>query len=142
MVYHNTPPDSYKTPQFPSLNIKTLYDYSDDRKFTLYYIEDVWRFTVMWTLILYALFHLAAVLIAFFTHGKRVSSWKYLWAVPVVYLIIAGLEAILAGSIVGIMLGAVYRAGYYEMNTWIPCVWATISLLILVISSFSIQGGL
>lgn len=105
MVYHNTPPDSYKTPQFPSLNVKTLYDYSDDRKFTLYYIEDVWRFTVMWTLILYALFHLAAVLIAFFTHGKRVSSWKYLWAVPVVYLIIAGLEAILAGSIVGIMYG-------------------------------------
>ena len=28
------------------------------------------------------------------------------------------------------------------MNTWIPCTWAFINLLTLIISSFSIQGGL
>ena len=39
-------------------------------------------------------------------------------------------------------LGAVYNAGYYEMNTWIPLVWAFVSVLVLIISSFSIQGGL
>lgn len=39
-------------------------------------------------------------------------------------------------------LGAVYQAGYYEMNTWIPCTWGFINVLTLIISSFSIQGGL
>lgn len=39
-------------------------------------------------------------------------------------------------------LGAVYEAGYYQMNTWIPVVWAVVSVLVLVISSFSMQGGL
>lgn len=39
-------------------------------------------------------------------------------------------------------LGAVYQAGYYEMNTWVPCIWGFISVLTLIISSFSIQGGL
>lgn len=95
------PPATYKTPSFPSLNVKTVYDTTPDRRFTLYYIEDVWRFTVTWTLITYALFHLAAVFIAMFAHGWRISSWKYLWAIPVVYLVIAGVEAILAGSVVG-----------------------------------------
>ncbi|KAI6783903.1 uncharacterized protein J7T54_001779 [Emericellopsis cladophorae] len=140
--YHNPPPRNYQTPRFPSLNIGTVYDYSQDRRYTLYYVSDVWRFTVIWTLIVYALFHLGAVVVALLTHGWRISTWKYLWAVPIVYLVIAGLEAILSGSIVGLMLGAVYSAGYYEMNTWIPCTWGFINLLILVISSFTIQGGL
>jgi hypothetical protein len=39
-------------------------------------------------------------------------------------------------------LGAVYQEGYYEMNTWMPAVWGAINLLILIISSFTIQGGL
>lgn len=103
MSHPNTPPDSYETPRFPSLNIQTLYDTTDNKRYTLYYILDVWRFTLTWTLIIYALFHLGAVLIAMFTHGWKKSSWKYLWAVPVVYLVMAGLEAVLAGSIVGLM---------------------------------------
>ncbi|KAG9257252.1 uncharacterized protein F5Z01DRAFT_460859 [Emericellopsis atlantica] len=101
--YHNPPPPNYQTPRFPSLNIGTVYDYSQDRRYTLYYVSDVWRFTVIWTLIVYALFHLGAVVVAVLTHGWRISTWKYLWAVPIVYLVIAGLEAILAGSIVGVM---------------------------------------
>ncbi|KAL6870042.1 hypothetical protein ACO1O0_001377 [Amphichorda felina] len=103
MPYPDRPPPGYHTPPFPSLNVQTVYDTSEDRHFTLFYIADVWRFTVIWTLIAYALFHFAAVIIAFFAHGWRTSSWKYFWAVPVVYLVIAGLEAVLAGSIVGVV---------------------------------------
>jgi hypothetical protein len=103
MAFPAVPPASYRTPLFPSLNVQTIYDTSSDRKYTLYYIDDVWRFTVIWTLIFYALFHLAAVIIALFAHGWRISSWKYLWGVPVVYLVIAAIEAVLAGSIVGVM---------------------------------------
>jgi len=39
-------------------------------------------------------------------------------------------------------LGAVYRAGYFQMSTWIPFVWGWINVFVLVISAFSIQGGL
>ncbi|KFH48951.1 hypothetical protein ACRE_000880 [Hapsidospora chrysogenum ATCC 11550] len=142
MEFPAVPPASYRTPRFPSLNVQTIYDTSPDRRYTLYYIDDVWRFTMIWTIIFYALFHLAAVIIATFAHGWGISSWKYFWGVPAVYLVIAAIEAVLSGSIVGVMLGAVYNAGYYEMNTWIPCTWAGISVLVLIISSFSIQGGL
>lgn len=103
MPYPDIPPPKYRTPPFPSLNVQTVYDTSEDRHFTLFYIGDVWRFTVIWTLIVYALFHLAAVIIAFFAHGWRISSWKYLWAVPIVYLVIAGVEAVLSGSIIGVV---------------------------------------
>ncbi|KAH7267523.1 uncharacterized protein BKA55DRAFT_555926 [Fusarium redolens] len=142
MALPNTPPPDYQTPRFPSLNVQTLFDTTADKQFTLYYVLDVWRFTLLWTLIIYACFHMGAVLIAMVTHGWKKSSWRYLWAVPVIYLVIAGLEAVMAGSIVGLVLGAVYSAGYYEMNTWIPCTWGFINVLVLIISSFSIQGGL
>lgn len=97
------PPANYTTPRFPSLNVKDLSDPTTDKRYTLFYIEDVWYFTVLWTLIMFWAFHLGAVLIAFFTHGWNKSSWKYLWAVPVIYMVMAGLEALLAGTVVGLM---------------------------------------
>lgn len=39
-------------------------------------------------------------------------------------------------------LGAIYRAGDLKMSTWIPFIWALIHVLVLILSSFSIQGGL
>ncbi|PHH64689.1 hypothetical protein CDD81_4130 [Ophiocordyceps australis] len=142
MVTFNEPPPGYQTPRFPSLNVRTLYDRTPQRIYTLYHIDDVWRFTLVWTLIVYASFHLGAVVVAMLTHGWKSSSWRYLWLVPLVYLVVAGLEALLAGSIVGLLLGAVYRAGYYEMNTWIPCTWGFINVFVLLVASFSYQGGL
>ncbi|KFA70028.1 hypothetical protein S40285_02069 [Stachybotrys chlorohalonatus IBT 40285] len=142
MPWRLNPPDEYRSPQFPALNVRTLYDLTEERRYTLYYISDVVRFTVEWTLITYGIFHLGAVCIAMATHGWNRSSWKYVWAVPVVYLVTAAVEALVAGSITGAVVGAVYQAGYYEMNTWIPLVWGLISVLILIVSSFTIQGGL
>ncbi|KAK2608791.1 hypothetical protein QQS21_002648 [Conoideocrella luteorostrata] len=139
---YGDPPPNYETPSFPSLSVKTLQDLTPNRAYTLFYITDVWKFTVIWTLITFTFFHLGAVLIALFNHGLKKSSWRFLWAVPIIYILIAGIEAILAGSIVGLILGAVYKAGYYEMNTWIPCTWGFINVLIVIISSFSVQGGL
>lgn len=39
-------------------------------------------------------------------------------------------------------LGAVYNAGYFSMSTWIPFIWGWINVLVLIISSFTMQGGL
>ena len=41
-----------------------------------------------------------------------------------------------------ISLVGVYQAGYFEMSTWIPFVWAVINTLVLILSSFAIYGGL
>jgi hypothetical protein len=37
--------------------------------------------------------------------GKQglISNWKYLWLVPIGYVVVAGVEALVAGSIVGVM---------------------------------------
>lgn len=47
-----------------------------------------------------------------------------------------------ADHYVACSIGAVYQSGYYRMSTWIPFVWAFINTLVLILSSFAIQGGL
>ncbi|KID79559.1 uncharacterized protein G6M90_00g018430 [Metarhizium brunneum] len=103
MSFLGNPPPNYHTPPFPSLNVNTLQDRTPNRTYTLYRITDVWKFTVLWTLITYIFFHLGAVLVAVFSHGLNKGSWRFLWAVPIIYLLIAGIEAIIAGSIVGLV---------------------------------------
>ncbi|CAK7217756.1 hypothetical protein SCUCBS95973_003252 [Sporothrix curviconia] len=135
-------PPGYVTPPFPGL-------YWPPQKPTLhgslYYIYDVWRFTLLWTMILFAVFHFGAAVIALSTQlifSGRPEYWRYLWTIPVVYTVVAGLEALFAGSFVGLIIGAAYQAGPFWMSTWIPFIWGWANLLVVVISSFSIQGGL
>jgi hypothetical protein len=97
------PPPGYRTPSFPSLYLH-LYDETPTREWSLFNLGDIWRFTLIWTLIVYAIFHLGAAAIAIAMHGKTRTSWKFLWTVPLVYLFVAGIEAIFAGSIVGVVL--------------------------------------
>ena len=86
-------------PPFPS-----LFWPPQDSSIILYELDDMWKFTLFWTLILYGLFHLGAVGVAVLMQGgKRMSSWKYLWLVPLVYALIAGAEALIAGTLVGLM---------------------------------------
>jgi hypothetical protein len=39
-------------------------------------------------------------------------------------------------------VGAVYFNGRFHMSTWIPFIWGWINVLVLIVSSFTIQGGL
>jgi hypothetical protein len=135
----------------------------------LYYTNDIWRFTLYWTLLFYCAVHVSvsvwAVLMqlrsAFArshahkkaaagsgtrSSGTQGSSVKqtlsWVWIVPVVYCVLGGIEALMAGSVVGLILGAVYSAGYYKMSTWMPFLWGWVNVLLLILASFSIQGGL
>ena len=73
-------------------------------RYAIYTLWDSWRFTAMWTLVLYAIFHLAAAGVALLMQvGKRRSAWKFVWAVPVLYALVAGIEAVFAGSVVGLV---------------------------------------
>lgn len=70
------------------------------------------------------------------------STLGWVWIIPVVYLTVGGLEALLSGSLVGLIVGAVYNAGYFKMSTWTPFLWGLINCLIVILGSFRIQGGL
>ncbi|KAL2019681.1 hypothetical protein VTK56DRAFT_9300 [Thermocarpiscus australiensis] len=131
-------PSEYTTPPFPS-----LYWPPQKSRIILYKLDDMWKFTLYWTLILYGLFHLGAAGVAVLMQvGKTRSHWTYLWLVPLVYALIAGFEAIIAGTLVGLIVGASYLAGGFTMSTWIPFVWGWVNVLVLLVSSFRIQGGL
>lgn len=99
------PPADYATPRWPSLFWPPLED-----RYVLYYLGDMWRFTLIWTFVMYACFHWAAVGIALTVQiGKRgKTKWIYLWTVPIVYSAIAAVEALVAGSVTGAMSVSIY----------------------------------
>ncbi|KAB2578452.1 putative integral membrane protein [Lasiodiplodia theobromae] len=133
----NAAPSDYETPPFPSLYWP--FPVRGHQAYYLYDPGDVWRFTLLWTLIFYGAVHVA-------TSGYAIAvqwrNWKVIWIIPVIFCVIGGIEAVIAGSIVGGLLGGVYSAGYYNMSTWIPFVWGLINTLVLILSSFAIQGAL
>ncbi|KAL8914524.1 MAG: hypothetical protein Q9171_000877 [Xanthocarpia ochracea] len=130
-------PEDYKTPYFPALYwpISVL----PGEPQYLYTVQDAWRFTLFWTLIVFEVCHLAASSYALVVQWR---NWKMMFGIILIYALLAGVEALMAGSIVGLLLGAVYKAGAFRMSTWIPFIWAIINALVLILSSFSIQGGL
>lgn len=108
-----TLPPNYQTPSFPSLYWLVGPAHFVDPKF-LYRVTDVWRFTLYWTIIIFEAIHLLAALygvIIVWWGGRYIKRQgkgglkkiKVLWAVPVVYGLVAGVEAMLAGSVVGLM---------------------------------------
>lgn len=53
---------------------------------------------------MFGVFHLVAASFAVCMQlGKRKSAWKYVWIIPIVYAAVAGIEAMLAGTFVGLM---------------------------------------
>jgi hypothetical protein len=163
------PPLSYNTPSFPSLYWPI--HVSPGTPQYLYHLSDIWLFTLYWTLITIGSAHLLvalwAILMQFASayqqrsylrspEGMKLSAKNrkllgenpiretasWVWIVAVVYVVIGGIEALMAGSIVGLILGAVYNAGYFKMSTWTPLIWGIINLSVLVLSSFRVQGGL
>jgi hypothetical protein len=148
-------PHGYVTPKWPSLYWPIRA--APSAPAYLYYTTDIWRFTLYWTLLQYGAVHFFASVWAVLmqlrsavtlrhkdyaasTSVKQTLGW--VWVVPVIYCVVGGIEALLAGSVVGLVLGAVYSAGYYKMSTWMPFLWGQVSVLVIILGSFSIQGGL
>ncbi|KAJ5187105.1 Integral membrane protein [Penicillium cf. viridicatum] len=134
---NNRVPINYEVPSFPS-----LYDplpVNRQQAYYLYYTKDIWRFTLFWTLIFYGATHLTVAGCAVLTHFR---NWNVIWIVPLVYSFIAALESLLAGSIIGVVLGAVYESGNFRMSTWLPMIWGGVNVMVLIVTSFPMQGGL
>jgi len=145
----NRTPLDYVVPPFPSLYWPAG---RDVRAYYLYHATDVWRFTVIWTLLFFGALHLptsayaVAMLMRTMGGSLRGKARGYMLlactALPAAYAVVAAAQAFLAGSVVGGLLGAVYNAGYFKMSTWIPFVWGLVSAATLVLSGFAIQGGM
>lgn len=98
----NPAPLDYAAPPFPSLYWP--YKAKPGVANYLYYSRDIWRFTLLWTLIIFAVFHLTAAAFAICMQlGKGKAAWRYVWLIPIIYALVAGIEALLAGSFVGLM---------------------------------------
>lgn len=95
---NNRVPINYQTPEFPAL-YDPLPSHHQPASY-LYYTADIWRFTIYWTLIFYATTHLPVAGCAVLTHWR---NWRVIWLVPLLYSVVAGLEGLLSGSIVGLV---------------------------------------
>ena len=91
----NVAPRDYETPPFPSLYWP--FPVRGSQAYYLYDPGDVWRFTLMWTLIFYGAVHVATSGYAMVVQWR---NWKVIWIVPVIFCVIGGIEAVIAGSIV------------------------------------------
>lgn len=167
--YDGGVPLSYSTPDWPALYYPVRAEPGEAQY--LYYVSDIYRFVLYWTLLCVGGAHTLvatwAVLMQLHSATLRKSylstpvgrkltpknrkllgenpigeTLSWVWVVPLIYIVLGGLEAVFAGSIVGVILGAVYNGGYFKMSTWTPLLWGVINMLVLVVSSFRIQGGL
>ena len=92
----DTKPLSYTTPQFPALYWP--FPVGGTQVAYLYDADDIWRFTLYWTYITIVGVHIIAALYACLT---QLRSWKVIWTIPVIYLLVGGIEATIAGNVVG-----------------------------------------
>lgn len=147
-------PLSYETPPFPSLYWP--FPIGGTQTYYLYNAHDIFRFTLLWTIIAITGTHLVAACYAVMMQWR---TSKVIWFVPIIYCLIGGIESVIAGSITGALydsqcfkfaftadenyrLAAVITAGTYRISTWITFVWGVTNALTLILSSFAIQGGM
>jgi len=136
-----SPPAGYVSPSFPCL-------YNPRAEFTrvnsstlvpgtcyLYYSNDVWRFTLYWTLICYSITFLLTGTWAFIVFSKKSVLLAAL--IPLSFGFFAGLFGLIGSSIIGFVLAAVYSVGYFSMSTWVPFLWALVQTMVAIMGSYS-----
>jgi hypothetical protein len=89
-------PPGYTVPGFPSLYWPVPTDIAEPQY--LFYPSDIWRFTTIWTLLFFGAVHLVVAAWACIVQWR---NWKIIWITPLVYAAIAGIEGLIAGSVVG-----------------------------------------
>ncbi|CAI1783839.1 hypothetical protein SEUBUCD646_0P04140 [Saccharomyces eubayanus] len=135
-ITNNDIPVGYITPKFPSL----YWPINSSRYNTafLYYITDIWKFSLYWTLIFNGAFYVATGLYASLTHRKKAGS---IW-IFVMYVTFGGVQGLTAGTIMGFLIGAIYRSGLFSMSTWIPLCCAVVQILFDVVLGYSMVGSI
>ena len=89
-------PLAYSPPSFPALYWP--FPVSGAQTVYLYDAASMWRFTLFWTLLCVVGVHLVA---AGYACAMQYRNWKIIWFVPIIYVLIGGIEALIAGNVVG-----------------------------------------
>lgn len=89
-------PLSYSPPPFPSLYWPFPVDGAQSNY--LYDARSMWKFTLYWSLICVIGVHMVT---AGYACSMQYHNWKIIWVVPVIYLLVGGAEALIAGNAVG-----------------------------------------
>lgn len=133
-------PIGYTTPPFPSLfwplgKTEPLYAQS-----VLYYSFDVWQFTVIWFIIIFVGVYSVAGSIAVLTYvTKKDFNLRHIFNIVPIAGTFFGtglLSGFVCGSIVGLIVLAVYKAGSMTVSTWIPFSWALVGILYDICTSY------
>lgn len=66
-------------------------------------------------------------------HGNR----KVIIAAVFLYIIIGAVQGFIAGSVVGVLIAAIYNSTQFKVTTWIPFVYSIIITLYNISSSYS-----
>jgi hypothetical protein len=70
-------------------------------------------------------------------------SWEYNWScVSGLFDICIPRNDQAANASTMDSLGAVYEAGNFRMSTWLPMIWGGVNVMVLIVTSFPMQGGL
>ncbi|KAL1928010.1 hypothetical protein VTP01DRAFT_3415 [Rhizomucor pusillus] len=105
---------------------------------SLYYLRDIWKFTVIWSVIFGLAVYLPAGMWAFLMFAKaRTLRWYTLIMIPFIFVVAGSLASFVTGSIIGVALALVYNSGFFVMSTWIPFLWSLIQILVVMAGSYS-----
>jgi len=139
-------------PSFPSLynpTIDLLVPGPDIPRLTR--AEDIERFTLYWTVILYAPFYIIPGLWAFAVHvfpkriwagahdgedGRLRARATLAILMPLAFIAYGAAIALIGGTIVGHLLSALYAALEASMSTWVPFLWAATQVSVFVMGSY------
>ncbi len=125
----DTIPIGYSAPLFPS-----LFNPLTTEPIYLYFLEDIIRFHVYWSLILYMTTYSLCGLVAFLMMIRK--GWFALITF-LSFIVVGVLSGAFNGVVVGTLIGIFYNSGEFKMSTIIPLVWSCMMLLFTVLSQYS-----
>lgn len=73
----------------------------------------------------------------YFVNVFFTGSLKIRIAIFCVYVVVGAFQGLFIGSIVGVLISAIYTAAQFKITTWIPFVYAIISVLFNLSSAYS-----
>ena len=148
-------PPKYISPPWPSLSI------SQPRAVYLYYLQDIWMFIMLWSLVLIVAVYTVGSLWAAVVFKRYYKvSWAFLFLI--IGILTGAVQGFIAGCLIGIIIigslasqitkvnsfrflsltlggivAGLYAAAGFKMSTWIAFVWGSMNALMTLIGSFS-----
>eukprot|EP00835_Amoeboradix_gromovi_P005240 NODE_475_length_8011_cov_0.074065.p6 type:complete len:137 gc:universal NODE_475_length_8011_cov_0.074065:4853-5263(+) len=122
-------PLGYTSPSFPS-----LFNPFTTEPIHLYYLEDIIKFHVYWSLLLYSSLYSICGLIALIMLIRK--GWFALLSC-FTFMFVGVLSGAFNGAIIGSLIGIFYNSGELKMNTLIPLLWSIMMFLFTILSQYS-----